>query len=85
MCCKTEIQTKVLSLKNSDFTKSFKTLHMPRNITAAQKCAQDFYKSDASAQTNQIKMTAFLHGTESIKKLFSQELKLETKLLGTFF
>ena len=28
---------------------------MPRNITAAQKRAQDFNKSDALAQTNQIK------------------------------
>ena len=27
---------------------------MPRNITAAQKLAQDFHKSDALAQTNQI-------------------------------
>ena len=28
---------------------------MSRNITAAQKRAQDFYKSDVLAQTNQIK------------------------------
>ena len=28
---------------------------MPRNITAAQKRARDFHKSDALAQTNQIK------------------------------
>ena len=27
----------------------------------------------------------FLHGTENIKKLFSEDLKLETKILGTFF
>ena len=28
---------------------------MPRNITAAQKRAQDFHESDVLAQTNQIK------------------------------
>ena len=28
---------------------------MPRNITAAQKGAHNFYKSDVLAQTNQIK------------------------------
>ena len=60
-------------------------MHIPRNITAAQKCAQDFHKSDALAKTNQIKMTGFLHGTGNMKKVFSQELKLETKILGTFF
>ena len=30
-----------------------------RNITAAQKRAPDFHKSDTLAQTNQMKMTAF--------------------------
>ena len=34
---------------------SFKVLRMPRNITAAQKRAHVFYKSDVLAQTNQIK------------------------------
>ena len=59
---------------------------MPRNITDAQKLVRDFHKSDALAQTNQIKYDCFfLHGTENIKKLFSQDLKLETKILGTFF
>ena len=59
---------------------------MPRNITDAQKRVRDFHKSDALAQTNQIKYDCFfLHGTENIKKLFSQDLKLETKILGTFF
>ena len=59
---------------------------MPRNITTAQKRAQDFHKSDALAQTNQIKYDCFfMHGTENIKKLFSQDLKLETKNAGTFF
>ena len=59
---------------------------MPRNITAAQKGARDFHESDALAQTNQIKYDCFfMHGTENIKKLFSQDLKLETKNAGTFF
>ena len=59
---------------------------MLRNITAPQKCAQDFHKSDVLAQTNQIKYDCFfMHGTENIKKLFSQDLKLETKSAGTFF
>ena len=59
---------------------------MPRNITTAQKRVQDFHKSDALAQTNQIKYDFFfMHGTENIKKLFSQNLKLETKNTDTFF
>ena len=59
---------------------------MPRNITDAQKHVRDFHKSDALAQTNQIKYDCFfLHGTENIKKLFSQDLKLETKNVRTFF
>ena len=58
---------------------------MPRNITDAQKRVRDFHKSDALAQTNQIKYDCFfMHGTENIKKLFSQDLKLETKIPGTF-
>ena len=44
---------------------------MPRNITAAQKRAQDFNKSGTLAQTNQIKYDCLLlHGTENIKKYF---------------
>ena len=59
---------------------------MPRNITDAQKSVHDFHKSDALAQTYQIKYGCFfMHGTENIKKLFSQDLKLETKNVGTFF
>ena len=59
---------------------------MPRKITDAQKRVRNFHKSDASAQTNQIKYDCFfMHGTENIKKLFSQDLKLETKNAGTFF
>ena len=44
-----------------------------RNITAAQKRAPDFHKSDTLAQINQMKMTAFFflfHGTENIKNYF---------------
>ena len=33
---------------------------MPRNITAAQKHAQDFHKSDTLAQTNQVKYDCFI-------------------------
>ena len=59
---------------------------MPRNITTAQKRARDFRKSDVLAQTNQIKYDCFvLHGTENTKKLFSQDLKVETKIPDTFF
>ena len=59
---------------------------MPRSITDPQNRARDFHKSDALAQTNQIKYDCFfMHGTENIKKLFSQDLKLETKNAGTFF
>ena len=61
-------------------------MHMPRNITDAQKCVRDFHKSDALAQTNQIKYDClFLHGTENIKIFFSQDLKLETQISSTFF
>ena len=60
---------------------------MPRNITAAQKRARDFYKSDALAQINQIKYDCFFfsHATENRKKLFSQDLKVEAKIPGTSF
>ena len=50
-------------------------MHMPRNITAAENRAQDYHKTDALAQTNQIKYDClFLHGTENIKNYF---LKIE--------
>ena len=59
---------------------------MPRNITAAQKRVRDSHKNDALSQTNQVKYDCFfLQGIEYIKKLFSQDLKLETKIPGTFF
>ena len=58
---------------------------MPRNIADAQKCVRNFHKSDALAQTNRIKYGCFfMHGTET-KKLFSQDLKLETENAGKFF
>ena len=59
---------------------------MSRNITAAQKYARDFHKSDELAQINQIQYDCFfLHGKENTKKLFTQDLKLETKNRGTLF
>ena len=59
---------------------------MLRNTTDAQKYVRDFYKSDAFAQTNQRKHDYFfMHGTENIKKLFSQDLKLKRKNVGRFF
>ena len=62
-------------------------MHMPRNITAAQNRARDYHKTDALTQTNQIKYDyLFLHGTENIKSIFFfQDLKLETKIAGSFF
>ena len=51
----------------------------------AQKRAWDFYKSDTLAETNQIKYDCFFpHDTEN-KKRSSQDLKVETKILGPFF
>ena len=65
--------------------KSFKTLHMLRNITPAQKHAWEFYKSDALAQTNQISSNCFFLHAQNTQKLFSQNLKVETKFTGAFF
>ena len=47
---------------------------MPRNKTAAQGPTRDLNKSDALAQTNQIKYGClFSHGTENkTKKIFSR-------------
>ena len=59
---------------------------MLKSITAAQKRDRDFHKYDALAQTNQMKYDCFfLNDTENTKKLFSQDLKLEIKIPGTFF
>ena len=55
-------QFKILSLKSSHLSKFHQnplTLHMMRNITAAQKHAQDFSESDVLAQTNQISYDGF--------------------------
>ena len=50
---------------------------MPRNITEAQKYVWDFHKSDALAQTYQIKCHCFfMHGTENIKKIISSRSKI---------
>ena len=55
-------------------------------MTAAQKRVRDFHKDDALAQTNQIKYGCFFFPWHrKHKSLFSQDLKLETKIRGTFF
>ena len=59
---------------------------MPRNITDAQTRVRDFHQSDALAQTNQIKYDCFfMHGTENIKKLFSQDLNQKQNTRAWFF
>ena len=59
---------------------------MPRNTIAEQKRARYFHKSGALAQTNQIKYDSiFFPWHRKHKKIFSQDLKLETKIPGTFF
>ena len=72
-----------------NLSKSFKTLHMPKNITAAQKSTPDFHKTDMLAQTNQIKYNGFFFffciAWKIWKKLFSQYVELKTKIPGTFF
>ena len=59
---------------------------MPRNITDAQKRVRDFHKSDALAQTNQIKYDCFfMHGTENIKKTIFSRSKIRNKKRGQLF
>ena len=58
---------------------------MPRNITVAQKRAPDFHKRDLLAQTNQTKYDCFFCMAQKTQKIFSQDLKVETKIPGTFF
>ena len=59
---------------------------MLRNITDAKKCVQDFHKSDALAQTNQIKYDCFfMHGTENIKKTIFSRSKIRNKNCGHVF
>ena len=53
---------------------------MLRNTTDAQKSVRDFNKSDALAQTNQIKYDCFfMHGTENIKKTIFSRSKIRNK------
>ena len=59
---------------------------MPTNITDAQNRVRNFYKSDALAQTNQIRYDCYYYAWhKKHKKLFSQDLKLETKNTARFF
>ena len=59
---------------------------MLRNTTDAQKCVRDFHKSDALAQTNQIKNDLFfMHGTENIKKTIFSRSKIRNKKRGHSF
>ena len=59
---------------------------MSRNITDAQKRVQDFHKSDALAQTNQIKYDCFfMYGTENIKKTIFSKSKIRNKKHGHVF
>ena len=59
---------------------------MPRNITAAQKRARDFHKSDALAQTNQKRCDCFfLHGTKKHKKKNFSRYKIRNKNIWDFF
>ena len=59
---------------------------MPRNITDAQKRVRDFHKSDALAQTNQIKFDCFfMHGTDNIKKTIFSRSKIRNKKRGHVF
>ena len=52
---------------------------MPRNITAAQKRARDFHKSDALAQSNQIKYEWFFLAQKTQKMIFSRS-KIRDKI-----
>ena len=90
MCHKNETQFKILSLKSSHLSKFHQnplTLHMPRNITAAQKHAQDFSESDVLAQTNQISYDSFFFFAwyrKQKKNIFSRS-ESRNKNLGHFF
>ena len=58
---------------------------MLKNKTAAQRRGRDFHKSDALAQTNQIKYDCFfLQDTENKKKIFSRS-KIRNKNPRHFF
>ena len=64
MCPKNEMQTKVLSLTSSNFSKSLVTFKIVKlciswETTTVQKCARDFCKSDVLTQSNQITHDGF--------------------------
>ena len=59
---------------------------MPRNITAAQKRAPDFRKSDLLAQTNQIKYDCFFFAWHrKHKKIIFSRSKTRNKNSGHIF
>ena len=58
---------------------------MPRNITAAQKGARDFYKSDVLTQTNQKNYDYFFLAWHWKHQQISQDLKVETKIPARLF
>ena len=88
MCRKKEIQTKVLSLKSSNFSKFYPNslkLCTWWETTAAQKRVQEFYKNEALAQTNQINYDCFfLHAQKTQKIVFSKS-KSGNKIFGHVF
>ena len=51
---KLKYERKFFSSRAPTLSKSFKNLHMPRNIADAQKRVRNFHKSDALPQTNKI-------------------------------
>ena len=55
---------------------------MPRNITTAQKRAPDLHKSDALAQTNQIKYDYFFVWHRNHKKIIFSRSKIRNKNRG---
>ena len=57
---------------------------MPRNTTDAQKCARDFHKSDALAQTNQVKYDCFFAWHRKYKKIIFSRSKTRNKNPGPF-
>ena len=59
---------------------------MPRNITAAQKSARDFHKSDTLAQTNQTKYDcSFFAWHRKHKKIIFSRSKIRNKNPGHVF
>ena len=59
---------------------------MPRNITAAQKSARDFHKSDTLAQTNQTKYDcSFFAWHRKHKKIIFSRSKIRNKNHGHVF